>query len=98
MVHQSRGDLNDMTVTLLFHLGDGELGDVEEAVDVDTHHGRIVGQRVLGERLGDEDSGIVDQGIDATKPSEPFGDHTLAPSCARQYRRERREHQHRLTA
>ena len=62
---------------MLFHLRDGELSDVEEAVDIDAHHGGIVGLRVLGERLGDEDSCIVDQGVDATKPGKTFSDHTL---------------------
>jgi hypothetical protein len=38
---------------------------------------RIVGSGVLGERLSDEDAGIVDERIYATKPGHAFGDRSL---------------------
>ena len=38
---------------------------------------REVGLGVLGERLGDEDAGVVDQRIDAAEPGHGFGDHAL---------------------
>jgi hypothetical protein len=31
VIDQARGDLHDMAAALFFHLGDGALGDVEEA-------------------------------------------------------------------
>ena len=53
---------------LLLHLGDGELRDVKEAGDVDAEHRRVIGLGVLGERLGDENAGVVDQRVDAPEP------------------------------
>ncbi|MOA37346.1 hypothetical protein D3C78_1589280 [compost metagenome] len=76
MVHQAGGDVDDVAAALLFHLGDGELGDVEEAIDVHRQHIGVVFCGVRGERLGDEDPGVVDQGIDATETGHRFTDDT----------------------
>jgi len=35
VINQAGGDLHNVTAALLFHLGDGELGDAEEASDID---------------------------------------------------------------
>ncbi|MNF83946.1 hypothetical protein D3C84_662850 [compost metagenome] len=62
---------------MLFHLGDGELGDVEEAVEVHRQHIGVVFCGVRGEWLGNEDAGVVDQGIDAAETGDRFTDHAL---------------------
>ena len=77
MVDQARRDLHDMAAALLLHLGDGELGDVKEARDIDAQDRRIVGLGVLSERFGDEDAGVVDERVDAPEPGHAFGDRTL---------------------
>src|SRR3979409_1363053 len=69
-----------MAATLFLHLGDGELSDVKEAGKVDAQHGYVVGFGVLGEGLGDEDAGIVDERVDAPEPGHALGDHTLRRS------------------
>lgn len=68
MVHQAGGDLHDMPTSLLLHLGDCQLSDVEEAGEIDCHHGGIVGAGVLGEWLGDENTSVVDERVDPPKP------------------------------
>jgi hypothetical protein len=40
---------------------------VEEAGHVDRHDGGEILRRVFDERLGDEDAGVVDQGVDAAE-------------------------------
>ncbi|MNG00446.1 hypothetical protein D3C84_833820 [compost metagenome] len=67
-----------MAAALFFHLGDGELGDVEEAIQVHRQHIGVVFSGVLGERFGDEDTGVVDQGVDAAKTCDGFADHLLS--------------------
>jgi len=71
VVDETRGDLDDMAAALLFHLGDGELRDVEESGEVDAQDGGVVGLGVLGEGLGDEDAGVVDECVDA--PESLYG-------------------------
>jgi len=77
IVDEARGDLHDMTAALLLHLGDGDLRDVEEAGDVNAQDGGVVGLGVLGEGLGDENTGIVDERVDAPEPRHTFGDRAL---------------------
>lgn len=67
MVDQAGGELDDVAAALAEHLLDGELGDAEEAGQVDTGHRVVVGLGVVGERLGDENAGVVDQGVDAAE-------------------------------
>src|SRR3981189_3803310 len=69
-----------MAATLFLHVGDGEVSDVKEAGKVDAQHGYVVGFDVLGEGLGDEDAGIVDERVDAPEPGHALGDHTLRRS------------------
>ncbi len=69
VVDQAGGDVDDVAAALGEHVLDGELGDVEEAVEVHRGHGGVVVGGVVGERLGDEDACVVDQGVD---PAEPF--------------------------
>ena len=66
-----------MAAALLLHLGDGELRDVEESGEVDAQDGGVVGLGVLGEGLGDEDAGVVDECVDAPESLYGFGDRTL---------------------
>src|SRR6516162_7794917 len=66
-----------MAAALLLHFGDGELRDVKEAGEVDAEDRRVVGRGVLGERLGDEDAGVIDKRVDAPEPGHSFGYRTL---------------------
>jgi hypothetical protein len=65
---------------MLFHFGDGELRDMEEARYVDGDEGRVVFRGIAGEGLGDEDAGVVDQRVDAAKTGDGFGNHPLRSS------------------
>ena len=61
------------------HLPDGPLRDVEEPGQVHRDHAGEVGLGVLGERLGDEHPGVVDQRVDPAElldraPDHPVGD------------------------
>ena len=59
------------------HLPDRALGDVEETGQVHRgDRGEVVG-RVLGERLADEDPGVVDQAVDPSEPVERLLHHAL---------------------
>ena len=49
------------------HLGDGALGQPEEPGEVDPDDQGVVVGGVVGERLGDEHAGVVDQGVDAAE-------------------------------
>ena len=77
VVDQACRDLHHMAAALLLHLGNGELGDVKETGDVDAHHRRVVSLGVLGERLPDEDAGVVDERVDAPEPRHAFGNRAL---------------------
>jgi hypothetical protein len=46
---------------------------VEKARQVRGQHSRHVGVGVLDERLGNEDAGVVDQGVDATEAEAEAG-------------------------
>src|SRR5882724_1302799 len=74
---QARRDLHDVAAMPLLHLGDGELRDVKEAREVDTHYRFIIVLGILSERLGDEYAGVVDKRIDAPEPGQTFGNRTL---------------------
>src|SRR5215472_15050539 len=50
------------------HLGDGPLGHQEEPGQIDPDDPGVVVRRVLGERLGDVHTGVVDERVDATEP------------------------------
>ena len=68
-----------MPAALREHLPDGPLRDVEEPRQVHRQHFGEVGLGVLGERLGDENPGVVDQRIDPAElpdrvPDHPVGD------------------------
>lgn len=78
VVGQAGGDVDHVALALFFHLGDGQLGDVEEAVEVDRQHRCVVFRGVGGERFGDEDAGVVDQGVDAAEACHAFADHPLS--------------------
>jgi hypothetical protein len=59
------------------HLGDDALRDVKEASQVYCGDEGVVGRRVLGEWLGDEDLGVVYQGVHASKPFDRSGHELL---------------------
>jgi hypothetical protein len=48
---------------------------VEEAAQVHRGHHLVVCARVVGERLADEDPGVVDQRVDPPEPVERLLDH-----------------------
>src|ERR1700733_12470016 len=50
------------------HLGDDPLGQPEEPAQVDPGEQGVVRGGVVGERLGDEHAGVVDQRVDAAEP------------------------------
>ena len=77
MIDEARRDLHDMAASPFLHLGDGELGDAEEAGDVDAEDRGEVRLGVPGERLGDEDAGVVDERVDAPEPRHGFKDHAF---------------------
>ncbi|MNY70140.1 hypothetical protein D3C86_2082130 [compost metagenome] len=53
------------------------MGDVEEAIQVHREHIGVVFSGVFGEGFGDEDPGVVDQGVDAAETFDRFTDHLL---------------------
>lgn len=77
MVDQAGGDVDDVPGALFEHLGDRQLGDVEEAVEVHGQHVYVVFVGVVGEGFGDEDAGVVDQAVDAAEARHAFVDYAL---------------------
>jgi hypothetical protein len=65
VVSQGGGDVDNVAAAPLEHLGDGPFGQPEEATEVDPDSDREVVGCVVGERLRDEDAGVVDEGVDA---------------------------------
>ena len=65
VVRQGRRDVDDVATAPCEHLGDGALGEQEEPSEVDADRGCVVVAGVVGERLGDKDSGVVDEGVDS---------------------------------
>jgi DNA-binding CsgD family transcriptional regulator len=61
-------DVDHVTAVPPDHLGDDPPGQPEEPVQVDPGDQRVVLRGVLGERLGDEHAGVVDQRVDAPEP------------------------------
>jgi len=63
--HEHRRDRDDAPAGLLRrHLLDGELGDVQEALDVRRDERLEVLGCAVRERLGEEDAGVIDQCVD----------------------------------
>lgn len=77
MGDQARRDLHNMAAATFLHLGDGELRDVEKPGDVDAQHRSEILAGVAGERLGDEDAGVVDERVNPPEPIDPCGDYAL---------------------
>src|SRR5471030_298596 len=77
VVHQAGGDVDDVPGALFEHFGDRQLGDVEEPVEVHAQHIFVVFVGVAGEGFGDEDTGVVDQAVDAAKVRHAFADYAL---------------------
>ena len=63
-----------MAATLGEHVLDRQLGHPEEAGQVHSDRGGEVILCVVGEGLGDEDPGVVDEGVDAAEPLDGGGD------------------------
>src|SRR5215471_15536194 len=79
---QGRRDGNDTPPGLLRdHVLDGELGDVQEALEVRRDERPEVLGRVVRERLGEEDAGVIDQGVNRREPRE--GVSTIVAAAAR---------------
>lgn len=66
-----------VAAALAKHLLDGELGDAEEPAQVAAGDRVVVLPRVLGERFGDEDAGVVDEGVDTSEPLDRGGGDAL---------------------
>ncbi len=73
-------------------------GDVEEAVQIGRQHRGIVLVGVVGERLGDEDAGIVDQRVDLTELLERLLDDALGSLGIADVARDRQDIRVRTTA
>lgn len=78
MIDQAGRDLDDVAAALVEHLLDRQLGDAEEAAQVDAGNRVVVLLRVLGERFADEDTGIVDQRVDTAEALAAGRDEPLA--------------------
>ena len=52
------------------HGGDGTAGHLEESTQVHTRDCVVVLVGVVGERLADEDAGVVDERVDPTEPAQ----------------------------
>src|SRR5258708_33789145 len=66
--------VDDVAAAPLQHLADGTLRQPEEAGEVDADHGCVVVIRIVGERLGDVDAGVVDERVDAPEAPDGCGD------------------------
>jgi hypothetical protein len=81
VARQRRRDRDDAPAGLLCqHLLDGELGDVQETFEVRRGERLEVLGRVVREPLGEEDAGIIDQGVDRPEASQRRLD-DLGRSC-----------------
>lgn len=67
-------------VVLCQHFGDDALGEMEEAKHVHRCDQCIVFGRVADEGLGDEDTGVVDQRVDAAEPHHRFENEAFGSS------------------
>lgn len=74
---QRRRDVDDVAGALPQHLGGRLLRDVEEPEQVQRDEGHQIVLGVVDEGLGDEDSGVVDQGVDAAEALHRCTDHAL---------------------
>jgi len=70
-----------MAAVLLLHLADREPGDVEKAAEIDAEDRGLVLVRMVGERLRDEDAGVVDQRVDVPEQARQPA-RTRAPRSA----------------
>ena len=67
VVDQAGGDVDDVAAALSEHVRDGQLGHAEEPGQVHSDRGGELVLRVVGEGLGDEDPGVIDQGVYAAE-------------------------------
>ena len=70
LIHEDRRDVHHMPRILLLHLRNHLLRHVEKAGDVGIHYQIVVFFSVVGKRLRNEDSGIVDQQINTAEMLE----------------------------
>ena len=77
VVDEAGADVDDVAAALDEHLSDRTLSDVEEPGEVDRRDRGVLIEGVVGERLADEESGVVDQRVDPTEPVECQFDHAL---------------------
>ena len=67
VVDEAGGDVDDVAAALREHLRNGQLGHAEEPGHVHSDRGGELFLRVVGEGLGDEDPGVIDQGVYAAE-------------------------------
>ena len=76
VLDERRGDRDEVAaVTLIEHPGHRGPGDLEEAAQVHPGDGVVVLVGVVGERFGDEDARVVDDGVDAPEAVDRRVDH-----------------------
>src|SRR5262245_53071038 len=67
VINEAGRDLYDVPGAPLQHLLGCEAGDVKKATEIDTKHVGIIFVGIVSERLCDEDTGIVDERVDAAE-------------------------------
>jgi hypothetical protein len=77
VVDEAGAHIDDMAAALADHLPDNALSDVEEPGEIHGGDRGIVVWRVVGERLADEDPGVIDQAVDPPEPIERPLHHAL---------------------
>ena len=81
MIDHRRRDADDAAAALLRqHLPDDALREMQEPFEICRRPGDEVLDRVVDERLGEEDAGIVDQSVDRAEPRKRGFDDRLWPS------------------
>ena len=93
VVDQAGGDVHDVAAAALRqHRGHCGTRNLEEATHVHSRDGVIVLVGVLGERLGDEDPGVVDHGVDPAEPCQRRVDDPLSDARPRDVAGHRQHH------
>src|SRR5258707_684926 len=74
VIDKAGRNLHNVTRPLLQHFGGDALGDPEEAAKIDRYDRSVIVLGIINQRLCDEDSSIVDEGVDASETCQTFRD------------------------
>ena len=81
VLRQCRRHVHDVASALTQHVANDELAEREEAVEVGAEDGGVVVGAVVGERLGHEHAGVVDQRVDVPELRQGLGDDPSRIRC-----------------